>query len=75
MADKKSSELISAFHSDLADLLKKYDVHPEDGKVLLVTSDLTFKSGGITGCKPECIMHTPVKHPDGTTTWTVWCGC
>jgi hypothetical protein len=78
MAHEKAKTIVSNaldFHQDLTDLLKKYDAHPEDGKFQLTTADLTYTGGSISNCRPECLMQTPVHHPDGTTTIDVWCSC
>jgi hypothetical protein len=81
MSDSKAAPLenvenAGAFHAELTTLLKKYYVHPGDGKFQLTTADFTLRaSGDISGCKPECIMRTPVKHPNGTVTIDIWCAC
>ena len=75
MAKKMKTAFVKDFHDELSDLLNKYNLFPDDGKILLATSQMTFRADDIRDCKPECIMRTPVKHPNGTTTYDVWCGC
>lgn len=74
MATKKlkTKEQVLAFHQELNQLLSKFDLHSEDGKMHLITSKLNF-SHNCSNCPPECCMTKVVTLPNGQTTVMTFC--
>jgi hypothetical protein len=66
-----SKRQVLTFHKELNDLLSKYDLHSEDGKLHLITSKLNFSNN--CDCAPECCMTRVVKLPNGQTTVMTFC--
>lgn len=75
MANKNLStqKQFVAFHQEFNDLLNKYDLLPEDGKLHLITSKMSFSASNFSNCKPECLMTKTVELPDGSTKIMTWC--
>lgn len=75
MKNKKlsSKKQVAAFQKELNDLLNKYDLSPEDGKLHLLTSKINFNANNFLNCKPECQMTKVVTLPNGQTTIMTFC--
>ena len=75
MANKKlnSKKQLLKFENELNDLLSKYDLLPEDGKLHLMTSKMSYAANSFKKCKPECLMRKKVELPDGTIRIITWC--
>ena len=75
MANRKLStkKQFVAFQQELNDLLNKFDLLPEDGKLHLITSKMDFSADNISNCKPECLMRKKVQLPNGSIKIITWC--
>jgi hypothetical protein len=68
-----SKKQLVAFQQELNDLLNKYDMLPEDGKLHLITSKMNLSATNFLRCKPECLMKKIVELPDGSIKIITWC--
>jgi hypothetical protein len=75
MADSKfkTKKQVVSFNKELNDLLGKYDLLPQDGKVHLITSKVNFSATALLNCKKECQMTKVVTLPNGHTTVITFC--
>ncbi|MTH15819.1 hypothetical protein [Flavobacterium sp. LC2016-01] len=73
MAKITTKKKVVAFHQELSDLLSKYNLLPEDGKLNLITSQINFSANNLLNCPPECQMTKVVTLPNGQTTIMTFC--
>lgn len=75
MKNKKLStkKKVASFQKDLNDLLLKYDISPEDGRLHLLTSKINFNAINVLDCPPQCQMTRVVTLPNGQTTILRFC--
>jgi hypothetical protein len=64
---------VIAFNQELNDLLNKYNVLPEDGKLNLITTSMNFSANNLLNCRPECQITKVVTLPNGHTTVMTFC--
>lgn len=73
MAKITTKKKVVAFHQELNDLLNKYDLLPEDGKLNLITSQMNFSANNLVHCPPGCLMTKIVTLPNGQKTIMTFC--
>lgn len=73
MAKITTKKKVEAFHQELNDLLNKYNLLPEDGKLNLITSQINFSANNLLDCPKRCRMTRVVELPNGQTTIMTFC--